>query len=170
MNLDKRYDLVSTERARLGREFLIKLMGLRARLEASHNNHMGGDIRDVADEGVIALTTLAQFIALQHLDLVKKRGMADDVRDHWLNFVRDEMRILYDQCAVAVVDTSALLPGKLDRVVKVSLDFLDEQSRAHIVALEKKLAVESEPADARSLSERLIAVIGWNSANPQSDA
>jgi hypothetical protein len=170
VKLEKRYETVSTERARVGKDFETKLSTLRARLEAARDNHLGGDIRDVANEGVVALTSLAEFIAVQHVDLVKKRGMAADVREQWLTFVHDQMQLLYAQCAGAVLDTSALLPGKRERVSKASLDFLDGQSRTYIAALEKKLAVESEPADARSFSERLMAVIGGHTGRPWGNA
>ncbi|WP_218862398.1 hypothetical protein [Rhodanobacter sp. K2T2] len=80
---------------------------------------------------------------------------------------------MYDLCSTAVVDTSALLPGRGKRVISASLDFFNEQSKSYIASLERKLALESEPVDARSFSERLMAVIGRHptssSAGPHLD-
>jgi len=162
MRLQKRYQAITEERLRLGNDFKVRLAALRRRLEAARNNHLGNDIRDVADEGVMTLTCLAESIAAQHLALMKKKGMTDDVRDHWLNFVHKEMKVMYDLCAAEVLNTSSLLPGRREGVVTASLNFLNDQSRSYISSLEKKLAVESDATDARSLSERLLAVIGRN--------
>jgi hypothetical protein len=166
MKLEKRYQAVRAERLRLRSDFERRLAVLRAQLEAARNNHLGNDIRDVANEGVTALTKLAEFIARQHLALMKKKGLIDGARDHWLNFVNTEMQAMYDLCAAAVVGTNSLLPGRRDRVITASLDFLNEQSRTYISSLEQKLAVESEPTDARSLSERLVAVVCRNTNKP----
>jgi len=76
MRLQKRYQAITEERLRLGNDFKVRLAALRRRLEAARNNHLGNDIRDVADEGVMALTCLAEFIAAQHLALMKKEGHA----------------------------------------------------------------------------------------------
>jgi len=174
VKLEKRYQAVTAERVRLTDVFERRLTALRDSHEAAHNNHLGNDIRDVADEGVMALTSLAEFVAAQHLALVKKSALTDETRVGWLNFVHEEMRALYDRCAVAVIATTSPLPGRRERVVQASLDFLNDQSRSYISSLERKLAMESAPADARSLSERLLSVFGCvdrgTSAGPQSGA
>lgn len=162
MRLDKRYQTITAERIRLCTDFETRLAALRARL-AARTSHVGNDIRDVADQGVMALTSLAEFIAAQHVALVKKKGMDADVRDHWLNFVHEEMRVMYDLCATAVVNASSMLPSMHKGVIRASLDYLNDQSRAYIASLEQKLAIESEPRDARSLSERLLAAMASTS-------
>jgi len=163
MKLAKRYRVVAEERIRLSERFQSRLRLLRSEFEIARNNHLGNDIRDVADEGVLALTSLAEFVAIQHVALVRKKGVVEDARDHWLQFVHQEMEILYAACASAVIETSWPLQARHEGVVKAPIDFLNDQSRSYIQTLEQKLALESEPKDARTLIERLLAVVARTS-------